>query len=165
MMVGSTPMTSNVTSAPRPSVRSRTAVAGSVSAALTVWVAPKLVANSSFESNLSIATIVSAPAILEPWMTLRPTPPQPRTATVSPLRMLAVFVAAPTPVSTAQLIRAATFIGTSAGTATALISGMTVSSAKVPSMAICRSGTPSRPKRGVPSSKPPVAAIIPSSHR
>jgi len=79
--------------------------------------------------------------------------------------MLAVFVAAPTLVSTAQLINAATFIGTSAGTATALISGMTVSSANVPSMAICRRGTPSTAKRGVPSSKPPVAAIAPSSHR
>jgi hypothetical protein len=78
--------------------------------------------------------------------------------------MLAVFVAAPTPVSTAQLISAAIFIGTSSGTPTALISGMTVSSANVPSMAIWRTGTPAAANRGVPSSKPPVAAIAPSSH-
>ena len=48
-----------------------------------------------------------APAILAPWITLRPTPPQPMTATVSPGRMLAVLSAAPTPVSTPQPMSAA----------------------------------------------------------
>ena len=81
-------------------------------------------------------------------MTLRPTPPQPTTATVSPLRMSAVFVAAPTPVSTPQPMSAATSSGSSSSIFTAPIAGMTVSSENVPDAAICESGAPSRREAG-----------------
>ena len=40
---------------------------------------------------MSMAMIRRRPRCVAPWMTLRPTPPQPITATVSPWRMLAVF--------------------------------------------------------------------------
>ena len=84
-----------------------TLATGSPSSALTRSVAPNCSAMSSFDWNMSMAMIRSAPAILAPWITLRPTPPQPMTATVSPLRMSAVLRAAPTPVSTPQPMSAA----------------------------------------------------------
>ena len=92
-----------------------------------------------------------------PWITLRPTPPQPMTATVSPGLMFAVFVAAPTPVSTPQPMRAAMSRGMSSGIFTAPMAGMTAASENVPEHAICRSGSPSFENRVVPSSRPPVA--------
>ena len=50
---------------------------------LTVWVAPKSRAHSSFLSSMSTAMIVRAPASAAPAIAASPTPPQPITATVS----------------------------------------------------------------------------------
>ena len=107
----------------------------------------------------------SAPLYFAPWITLRPTPPQPITATVSPRRMSAVFAAAPKPVSTPQPMSAARVSGTSSSMRIVEISGHTSSSEKVPRPDIWCSGTPPRAKRGVMSSWPPVAiAMKPGSH-
>ena len=54
------------------------------SPALTVWVAPKPLAHSSFAASRSTAMIVRAPARRAPAMAASPTPPQPNTATESP---------------------------------------------------------------------------------
>ena len=96
--------------------------------------------------------IRSAPLNFAPWITLRPTPPQPMTATVSPGRMSAVLAAAPKPVSTPQPISAARVSGTSSSIFTVEISGQTSSSENVPRPDIWCSGTPPRVKRGVMSS-------------
>src|SRR5882762_3757491 len=49
----------------------------------------------------------SAPAMRAPWITERPTPPQPNTATLEPGSTLAVLNTAPTPVVTPQPTSAA----------------------------------------------------------
>lgn len=72
------------TSAPLPPVTALTASTGSVFDAFTTWVAPKSFAHSSLRSSRSIATIVVAPASRAPAMAASPTPPQPKTATLSP---------------------------------------------------------------------------------
>ncbi|CAB5060332.1 unannotated protein [freshwater metagenome] len=59
----------------------------------------------------------------------KPTPPQPNTATVEPGLTLAVFITAPYPVSTAQLINAARSSGISLGITTAPDAGTTTYSA------------------------------------
>ena len=64
------------------------------------------VAISSFESMISIAIIFAAPAMRQPWIMLRPIPPQPITATLAPPGTFAVYRAAPTPVITPQPISA-----------------------------------------------------------
>ena len=51
-----------------------------------------------------------------PWTTFRPTPPQPKTATVMPGWAAGLLITAPVPVVTQHPIRAATSIGTSPGT-------------------------------------------------
>ncbi len=51
---------------------------------------------------MSTAMTVPAPAMAAPWMALRPTPPQPMTATVVPGSTLAVLNTAPRPVMTPQ---------------------------------------------------------------
>ncbi len=61
-----------------------------------------------------------------------PTPPQPKTTTDEPGTTLAVLMAAPTPVITAQPMSEATSRGTSSGILMAPCQGMIVSSAKVP---------------------------------
>ena len=115
---------------------------------------------------MSMAMISAAPAMRAPWITLRPTPPQPMTATVSPWRMLAVFMAAPAPVSTPQPMRAATRMSMSFGILTTPDSGTIDTSENVPDAAICMSGAPSEVMRVVPSSRPPEAsAAIEFSHR
>ena len=115
---------------------------------------------------MSMAMIRSAPECLAPWITLRPTPPQPITATVSPSRMSAVFRAAPKPVRTPQPISAAAVSGMSLSIFTALIAGTTVDSVNVPLADIWSSGWPSRAKRDVPSSRAPVAIVgKPTSQR
>ena len=80
--------------------------------------------------------------------------------------MLEVFTAAPTPVSTAQPIRAATPRSRSSSTATTLDSGTTVCSAKVPAASIWWTGLPPELNRGVPSRSPPEASTtLEVSHR
>lgn len=75
------------------------------SADVRKWVAPNCLATASFAGLESMATMVSAPAILAPWITLSPMPPVPITTTLSPRSTLARFSTAPTPVSTPQPIR------------------------------------------------------------
>ncbi len=114
---------------------------------------------------MSTAMIRPAPAMRAPWMTLRPTPPQPMTATVSPGEMSAVFMAAPTPVRTPQPMRAADCSGTSSGILTVLMAGTMASLAKVPQNAIWPSSVPSEVvNRFEPSSRPPRVTAAFFSH-
>ena len=68
---------------------------------------------SSLNSTVSTATILEAAARTAPCTTLRPTPPQPKTATVLPVSTLALLITAPTPVITPQPMRQAFSRGTS----------------------------------------------------
>ena len=77
-----------------------------------------------------------------PWITLRPTPPTPKTAAVSPGRTLARLSTAPTPVSTPQPMRQAEDSGTSLGMRTACTSLTTVSSEKTEAAAKLEAGSP-----------------------
>ena len=94
-----------------------------------------------------------APAATAPWMTFRPTPPQPTTATVWPACTRAVLVAAPTPVMTLQPTSAAASMGTPSGTGTSACSLTSCCSAKAAMPANCVTGWPfmerrsSRPRR------------------
>ena len=63
--------------------------------------------------------------MFDPWMQFRPTPPQPKTATVVPGCTLAVLIAAPAPVITPQPTSDACSIGTSLSMGTTAISGRT----------------------------------------
>ena len=72
----------------------------------------------------------AAPQATAPSRALRPTPPSPTTATVSPARTFAVFTAAPTPVSTAQPNSAAISCGISASIFTSEWREITACSAK-----------------------------------
>ena len=65
------------------------AATASVAEASTKWVAPNWRASASLEATVSTATIRLAPAMRSPWITLRPTPPTPKTAAVSPAWTLA----------------------------------------------------------------------------
>ena len=67
-----------------------------------VCVAPNSIAFSNFESTVSTAIILLAPAILQPWIVFNPTPQHPKTAVVSPILTLALFITDPIPVITAQ---------------------------------------------------------------
>ena len=89
------------------------AATASVAEASTKWVAPNWRASASFEARVSTATIRLAPAMRRPWITLRPTPPTPKTAAVSPAWTLARLRTEPTPVRTPQPMRQAEVIGTS----------------------------------------------------
>ncbi len=106
--------------------------------------APKVFAVSSFESIMSTATMVAAPAMRAPWMTEMPTPPQPNTTTEEPGVTLAVLMAAPTPVMTAQPTREATSKGMSSSILIAPCQGMIVSRAHVPAPAM--PNTPTSPR-------------------
>src|SRR5579862_9302916 len=87
-----------------------------------------------------------APASLSPWMTLRPTPPTPNTAAVSPGATLARLSTDPTPVSTPQPIRHAEVKGTSWAMGTAWTSETIVYSAKTEAAAKFEAGSPSKVK-------------------
>src|SRR5580698_4351050 len=123
-------------------VSPRTAAAASPSLASTKWVAPNWRPNSSFEAIVSTATMRVAPAMRRPWITLRPTPPTPNTAAVSPGRALARFNTAPTPVSTPQPMRHAEVSGTSLGIRTAWTSLTMVTSEKTDAAAKFDAGSP-----------------------
>ena len=97
--------------------------------------------------------IRSAPASRAPITAPRPTRPQPKTATVEPGSTCAVFRAAPIPVDRPQAKGAHPSSGASGLTFASAISGITVYSAKVDVPMKCRSGSPSREKRVVPSGR------------
>lgn len=107
-------------------------------------VAPNCRATASFAGLASTATIVSAPAIRAPWITLSPMPPVPITTTVSPRSTFARLSTAPTPVSTPQPIRAADVSGMSAGIFTACTALTRVRSANAELEANWYSGLPPR---------------------
>ena len=107
---------------------------------------------------LTVPTVV-APATTAPWIALRPTPPHPITATLSPAAMSAEFTAAPNPVSTPQPISAACGKPTSSGMRCAAVAGTTQCSANTPSPSMCATGSAPRRKRVVPSGM--LAPLIP----
>ena len=96
------------------------------------WVAPSFFAYSSLAGLASIEIIVEAPAMRQPWRTLRPTPPQPQMAQLVPGRTSAVLIAAPTPVMTPQPIRDALTRGMSLSILMAVFSATTVYSQRPP---------------------------------
>ncbi len=65
-------------------------------------VAPSWRASANFRGLVSTPMMRSAPAITAPWITERPMPPRPKTATLAPGVTLAVFSTAPIPVVTPQ---------------------------------------------------------------
>ena len=85
--------------------------------------------------------MTTAPAMLQPWMTEMPTPPQPNTTHVDPGATFAVLMAAPTPVVTPHPMSEAMSNGTSSSILTAASCGTTSSSANVP--------VPAMPNRSV----------------
>ena len=80
---------------------------------------------------MSMAMMRSASAMTAPWMTLRPIPPSPKTATVDPARTLAVLSTAPMPVVIPQPRRQILSSGAAGLTFARAISGRTVYSEKV----------------------------------
>src|SRR5271154_868023 len=100
-------MASITTSAPNPPVSSLIVATGSLVRELTTAVAPNPRAQSSFRSSTSTAMIVVAPASWAPRTAPSPTPPQPMTATLSPLVTPPVLSAAPRPAITPQPSRPA----------------------------------------------------------
>ena len=102
----------------RRPVSSRTSAAGSPARASTACVAPRASESSSIAGSRSTATIVPAPASTRPAMTCWPTPPQPTTAALSPMRGRATLRTAPMPVTAPQPSSAACHSGTPAGSGT-----------------------------------------------
>ena len=78
-----------------------------------------------------MAMMRPALACTAPWITARPMPPRPNTATVSPAFTLAVLCTAPMPVVTPQPSRQTFSSGASGLTLASEISGTTVYSLKV----------------------------------
>ena len=110
---------------------------------LTVWVAPKCVAFSSFRSSMSTAMIVRAPASRAPAIAASPTPPHPMTATVSPRATLPVLIAAPRPAITPQPSRPATSGGAAGSTFVHWPAATSVFSANAPMPSAGESSVPS----------------------
>ncbi|MPN27728.1 hypothetical protein SDC9_175162 [bioreactor metagenome] len=114
------PMHSKLWSTPQVVISTITCWIGlSWSLGLTQSVAPKVLASSNLEGLVSMAMMRPALASLAPWITARPMPPRPNTATVSPSCTLAVFLTAPRPVVTPQPSRQ---------TCSGLASGLTLAS-------------------------------------
>jgi hypothetical protein len=76
-------------------VAARIAATGSPSRASTTSVAPNSRAYPRCRSSTSTATMRRAPSMCAAWMTFRPMPPQPITATSDPTSIRAVFMTAP----------------------------------------------------------------------
>ena len=97
-----------------------------------MWVAPKSLAQASFWSSMSTATIVEAPARRAPAMAALPTPPQPNTATESPRPTPPVLMAAPSPAMTPHPSRPAAVAGALGSTLVHWPAATSVLSAKAP---------------------------------
>ena len=110
-----------------------------------VWVAPNSLAHSSLRSSMSTPMMVWAPARRAPAMAASPTPPQPNTATESPLMTPPVLMAAPSPAIMPHPTSPAAWGLASALTFTACPASTSVNSAKAP---IPRAG-----ERGEPSAR------------
>ena len=111
---------------------------------------------------VSMATMRPAPAMRAPWITFRPTPPQPNTATEAPGFTLAVLNTAPTPVVTAQPTSAARSSGTAGSIFTRLSTCSTAYSAITPQPENTLSGFPPASRvRTLPSGS--VVSALPCS--
>ena len=115
-------------------------IASSIDAA--VWVAPKCLARSRFDSSGSIAQICLAPARRAPCSALAPMPPMPTTATTSLGPTSAAYTLDPQPVTTPHPSRHARSSGASSSILMQLASFTTVRSANVPSMHISPRSSP-----------------------
>src|SRR5829696_7668700 len=160
----STPTVMMAWSASSPQVTSLTNSAASVAVA-KVCVAPKTVAISRLKGTGSTTTTRWAPANRAPCTALLPTPPAPKTTTVSPARTPAACTALPQPVGTPQPTSAATWNGMSSGMGMTENSLTTAYSENVPSTHSPPKSSPFWWKRNVPSGNCPVEAFFPSSHR
>ena len=100
-------------------------------------------AHSSFRSSMSTAMIVRAPASRAPAIAASPTPPQPKTATVSPRPTPPVLIAAPTPAITPQPSRPAAVGGAAGSTLVHCPEWTSVFSAKAPMPSAGESSVPS----------------------
>src|ERR1700751_5364609 len=128
-------------------------------------VAPNSIACSRLNSAGSIAMMCLPPAYLAPCTAFMPTPPVPKITTVSPGRTSPALVAEQNPVVTPQLTSAASSNGTSSSIFTQDHSDSTGYWANEPTTHIPpRSSSPSW-KRKVPSTRQPMAAFLPASHR
>jgi hypothetical protein len=94
-----------------------------------------------------------------------PMPPTPSTMTTWPGRTSAELTAAPQPVLTPQLVRAATSMGMSAGIFTADLTDTVEYWLKVATPAPWPSGFPSSSMRLVPSGRVPARTSLPLSQR
>src|SRR4051812_10466027 len=115
---------------------------GFASAALMKCVAPSWSASSPFAGMVSTAMMWFAALMRRAWMVERPTPPAPKTATLSPGWTLARLNTDPMPVTTPQAIRHAEVSGTSLSIGTACTSFTTVSSANDDVAAKLPAGSP-----------------------
>src|SRR5579884_473078 len=122
---------------------------------MSVSVAPCARASSSRCSAGSTQTIRSAPASRQPITAPSPTSPAPKTAHVEPRSTLAVLSAAPIPVERPHAKTQARSSGASEAIFASAISGITVYSANVDVPMKCRTGSPSRDSRVVPSGRKP----------
>ena len=96
-------MHSKVWSTPQPVISMSTCWMGlSWSFGFTQSVAPNCRASGNLSGLVSMAMMRPALACRAPWMTARPMPPSPKTATESPACTLAVLCTAPMPVVTPQ---------------------------------------------------------------
>ena len=104
---------------------------GGLPAALT---AASFVTSAALLGGTSTAMILLAFMSFAPWITLRPTPPQPNTATLMPISALGLFMTPPTPVVTEQPMRAATSMGTSSGIGWQACCGQMIVSENTPTL-------------------------------
>src|SRR4051812_16705112 len=140
--VSGRPTASITTSGPNPPVSARSRSTTSSLPASTVSVAPKPRAHSSLRLSTSTAMTWRAPAYRAPAIAALPTPPQPMTATVSPLPTGAVLTAAPNPAITPQPISPAA-AGSDSGTFVHWPACTSVFSANAPMPSAGDSGVPS----------------------
>mmetsp|Transcript_16402 Transcript_16402/g.18241 ORF Transcript_16402/g.18241 Transcript_16402/m.18241 type:complete len:213 (+) Transcript_16402:3-641(+) len=125
-MVWTLPMHSKVKSRPPSVISTSTSWIGrSWSFGFTHSVAPICFAKSNLVGLMSTPMMREAPASRAPWMALRPTPPRPNTATVSPACTFAVLNTALYPVVTPQARRQTLSMGASSWILATEISGRT----------------------------------------
>ena len=144
-------------------VNDRICSTGSPSEALTVCVAPNCSASASLESSRSTPITSSAPESAAACTALRPTPPQPKTATRSPGETFASLKTAATPVVTPQPTSAIVSSGASLRTGIAPVAGTTLYSANEETKDWLLIRSPPLLSRLVPSKSAPsgrIAAIF-----
>src|SRR6266699_835103 len=152
-------------SASWPRVR-LTMVSWADSGSANAWVAPNSIACSRLNSSGSIAMTFLPPAYLAPCTAFMPTPPVPKTTTVSPGRTSPALVAEQKPVVTPQLTSAASSNGMSSSIFTQDHSDSTAYWENEPTTHMPpRSSLLSSWNRNVPSVRQPMAAFLPASQR